>query len=304
MKKLDTIELFIDEENIKDGIDAISLVKMPAIEENFVALNQHRIEFKSIDDDKRIIIGLALVPDKLIYRRNGDYEYNIVFSKETVKKAAELYFKKLKNNNATLEHQEKTDGVSTIESWIVENPKIDKSALYNLNATEGSWVVIMKIDNDEVWKEVKNGTYLGLSVEGYFSDKLEMSSITQESKEQELIEKIKELLLNAEKKTSLETYNDYPQQAIENAKIALRYAEENGWGSCGTPVGKARANQLANGENISEETIARMASFERQRQNSNKELGDGCGRLMWLAWGGDAGIEWAQRKLEQIRKDK
>jgi hypothetical protein len=196
MVKLDTIELFIDEENIKDGIDAISLVKMPAIEENFVALNQHRIEFKSIDDDKRIIIGLALVPDKLIYRRNGDYEYNIVFSKETVKKAAELYFKKLKNNNATLEHQEKTDGVSTIESWIVENPKIDKSALYNLNATEGSWVVIMKIDNDEVWKEVKNGTYLGLSVEGYFSDKLEMSSITQESKDLELIEKIKQILIN------------------------------------------------------------------------------------------------------------
>jgi hypothetical protein len=197
MAKLDTIELFIDEENIKDGIDAISLVKMPAIEENFIALNQHRIEFKSIDDDKRIIIGLALVPDKLIYRRNGDYEYNIVFSKETVKKAAELYFKKLKNNNATLEHQEKTDGVSTIESWIVENPKIDKSALYNLNATEGSWVVIMKIDNDEVWKEVKNGTYLGLSVEGYFSDKLEMSSITQESKDLELIEKIKQILINA-----------------------------------------------------------------------------------------------------------
>jgi hypothetical protein len=196
MAKLDTIELFIDEENIKDGIDAISLVKMPAIEENFVALNQHRIEFKSIDDDKRIIIGLALVPDKLIYRRNGDYEYNIVFSKETVKKAAELYFKKLKNNNATLEHQEKTDGVSTIESWIVENPKIDKSALYNLNATEGSWVVIMKIDNDEVWKEVKNGTYLGLSVEGYFSDKLEMSLITQESKDLELIEKIKQILIN------------------------------------------------------------------------------------------------------------
>lgn len=99
-----------------------------------------------------------------------------------------------------------------------------------------------------------------------------------------------------------ETYNDYPEQASENAKIALRYAEEYGWGDCGTPVGKARANQLANGDNISRDTIARMASFERQRQNSDKELGDGCGRLMWLAWGGDAGVEWAQRKLEQIDK--
>lgn len=100
----------------------------------------------------------------------------------------------------------------------------------------------------------------------------------------------------------LESYNDYPIQATENAKIAIRYAEENGWGDCGTAVGKARANQLAKGEPISEDTISRMASFERHRQNSDKELGDGCGRLMWLAWGGDAGVEWAQRKLEQIRK--
>jgi len=102
------------------------------------------------------------------------------------------------------------------------------------------------------------------------------------------------------KEQSFESYTDYPKQASENAKIALRWAEENGWGDCGTPVGKIRANQLANGEAISRETIARMAGFERHRQNSQKELGDGCGRLMWLAWGGDAGVEWAQRKLEQI----
>jgi hypothetical protein len=101
-----------------------------------------------------------------------------------------------------------------------------------------------------------------------------------------------------------ESYTDYPKQASENAKIALRWAEKNGWGSCGTPVGKARANQLAKGEPISRDTIARMAAFERHRQNSQKDLGDGCGRLMWLAWGGDAGIEWAQRKLKQIDKEK
>lgn len=100
---------------------------------------------------------------------------------------------------------------------------------------------------------------------------------------------------------TMESYTDYPLQAIENAKIALRYAEENGWGDCGTAVGKIRANQLANNEPISEDTIARMASFERHRQNSDKELGDGCGRLMWLAWGGDEGIEWASRKLKEIR---
>lgn len=101
-----------------------------------------------------------------------------------------------------------------------------------------------------------------------------------------------------------ESYDDYPQAATENAKIALRWAEENGWGDCGTPVGKIRANQLANREPISEDTISRMASFERHRQNSDKPLGDGCGRLMWLAWGGDEGIAWASRKLEQIKKSK
>lgn len=104
-------------------------------------------------------------------------------------------------------------------------------------------------------------------------------------------------------KEQFESYSDYPKQAQENAKIALRWADENGWGSCGTAVGKQRANQLAKGEPISEDTIARMAAFERHRQNSKKELGDGCGRLMWLAWGGDEGVEWAQRKLKQIRKE-
>jgi hypothetical protein len=101
-----------------------------------------------------------------------------------------------------------------------------------------------------------------------------------------------------------ETYSDYPKQATENAKIALRWAEENGWGDCGTPVGKKRANDLASNRPLSRDTIARMAGFERHRQNSQKELGDGCGRLMWLAWGGDAGIEWAQRKLKQIENEK
>jgi hypothetical protein len=108
--------------------------------------------------------------------------------------------------------------------------------------------------------------------------------------------------LVAYRRAFVDSYNDYPKQATENAKIAIRWAEENGWGDCGTAVGKARANQLANGENITRDTIARMAGFERHRQNSQKELGDGCGRLMWLAWGGDEGIEWAQRKLKEIDK--
>jgi hypothetical protein len=106
------------------------------------------------------------------------------------------------------------------------------------------------------------------------------------------------------KKEYFETYNDYPDAAVNAAKRALKWADENGWGSCGTAVGKERANQLSNRENISEDTISRMASFERHRQHKDVPYSEGCGGLMWDAWGGTAGIEWAQRKLEQIRKEK
>lgn len=99
-----------------------------------------------------------------------------------------------------------------------------------------------------------------------------------------------------------DSWNDYPEAAVQNAKTALRWAEENGWGDCGEASGKNRANQLANREKLTRETISRMSAFQRHRQNSDRPLGDGCGRLMWLAWGGDEGIAWAERKLKQIDK--
>lgn len=294
------VELIIDEKEDLSGVEAISVVEFPAIEENFIALNQ-QLQLAKVDDEKRILMGAALIPNKNIYRRNGEDEYYIFFSDATVKKASELFLMNSNQNNATLEHQKKINDLSVVESWIVEDTEMDKSKKYGLNAPVGTWMVSMKVNNDTIWNDfVKTGKVKGFSIEGYFADKLEMS--LQKEKEEELINKIKDIILNNEKKKiNLESYTDYPEQATENAKIALRYAEENGWGSCGTAVGKARANQLANREPISEDTIARMASFERQRQNSDKELGDGCGRLMWLAWGGDAGVEWAQRKLKSIR---
>lgn len=97
------------------------------------------------------------------------------------------------------------------------------------------------------------------------------------------------------------TYNDYPEAATNNAKRALKYKEEYG-SDCGTPVGWARANQLANRESLSRDTIARMASFKRHQQHKDVPYEEGCGGIMWDAWGGDAGVEWAIRKLEQIDK--
>jgi len=148
-------------------------------------------------------------------------------------------------------------------------------------------------DHEPKWSFIKD---LGIDVH--------YDNVNSEANEIENKTKARVVLVPSNVKYEIEnfenTYNDYPKAAIENAKIALRWVDENGWGSCGTSVGKIRANQLAKGESISRETIARMASFERHRQNSQKKLGDGCGRLMWLAWGGDEGVEWAKRKLKQI----
>jgi hypothetical protein len=278
---LPLVELIIDENEATDGIEAISLVHTPAIEENFVALSKQKVELKTLDEEKRIVVSLALIPDKEIYRRNSKgEEYNIVFSKETVRKASELYFKNLNNNNATLEHEEKTDGVSVIESWIVEDVEKDKTAIYGLNAVEGSWAVVMKIDNDEVWADIKEGKYLGLSIEGRFSEKeTELSEI------------------------ELESYSDYPEGVKSNARKVLEWTEKNGWGSCGTGVGKQRANQLAKGEPISAETIKRMYSYLSRHLidlDSSKSYSDGCGKLMFDAWGGKAALRWSKSKIEKL----
>lgn len=186
------VELVIDENDETSGIEAISVVETPAIEENFVALNKHELQLKEVNKEKRILMGAALIPDKSIYRRNdkGD-EYYIYFSKETVRKASELFFKRSNHKNATYEHKQPIEGMTIVESWIVEGEK-DKSAHYGLNVPVGTWMVSMKVDNDEIYEKAKKGEVKGFSIEGYFADKLDMSM--QEAKRQETINKLKELL--------------------------------------------------------------------------------------------------------------
>lgn len=104
-----------------------------------------------------------------------------------------------------------------------------------------------------------------------------------------------------------DSISDYPEGVKNAAKRAVAYAEKNGWGSCGTGVGKQRASQLAKGENISVDTIKRMYSYlsrHRADLQSSKSYEDGCGKLMYDAWGGEAGLTWAERKLNQLEKEK
>ena len=186
---METIELFIADE-AKDGVFAVSLVLEPAFEEDFVALSTDRIELKVADEERKVVVGLALVPEKKIYRFMKGKEFNIFFSKDTISKAQELYMKKLNLNNVTAEHEEKVTGASVIESWIVEDSKNDKTNLYNLKATEGSWAIMMKIDNEELWSKVKSGEFKGFSIEGIFGGFEQLEA----SKDKDIVEQIKELI--------------------------------------------------------------------------------------------------------------
>lgn len=88
-----------------------------------------------------------------------------------------------------------------------------------------------------------------------------------------------------------------------NARKAIEYAEKNGWGDCGTPVGKQRANQLAKGEKISVETIKRMRNYLIRHEgdlDSSKSYSDGCGKLMYDSWGGRAALRWSESKLKEL----
>tara|TARA_R100001530_G_scaffold104032_1_gene72433 strand:+ start:273 stop:857 length:585 start_codon:yes stop_codon:yes gene_type:complete len=193
---MDIIELVINEEEELSGIDAISVVESPAIEEDFIALKkQHELKLAEVDAEKRILMGAALVPDKPIYRRNGEHEFYIYFSKDTINKASQLFLKQGKQSKATLEHTETyLSGMTVVESWIVEDKKQDKSAKYGFDVPVGTWMVSMKVDNDEVWDKVKLGEIKGFSIEGFFADKLEKKQDPKLTEEQKLIKQILNVL--------------------------------------------------------------------------------------------------------------
>lgn len=172
-------ELVISENNQDLAIDAISLVTDPAIEVDFVYFNKSKnnLTLAKIDEEKRMLVSPALIPNKQIYRYDAatDQDYYVYFSKETVRLASEMYLKHNNHHKATYQHEEQVDGVLTIESWIKEGD-MDKSKLYGFDLPDGTWFVKMKIENEQMWEKIKQGELKGLSIEGYFVDKMEQLS--------------------------------------------------------------------------------------------------------------------------------
>jgi hypothetical protein len=189
---MDIIELVIDENEELSGIEAISVVSAPAIEENFLALkNEEQIRLAEVSKEKRILMGAALIPDRPIYRKNGEQEFYIFFSKDTVVKASQMYLKAGNQGQATMEHtEEKLEGMTVVESWIIEDSVHDKSRKYGLDLPLGTWMVSMKVDNDDIWDNyVKQNKIVGFSIEGYFADRL--NNKVKENKTDQLTEEDK-----------------------------------------------------------------------------------------------------------------
>jgi len=196
-KTTSIVELIISDDNQELAIDAISLVTSPAIESEFIFFGKEKnnLTFAKVDEEKRMLISPALIPNKNIFRHdpNTDSDYYVYFSKETVRKAAELYLKHNNHHKATYQHQDRVSGVLTVESWIKEGDS-DKSKLYGYDLPNGTWFVKMKIENDELWQKIKAGELKGLSIEGYFTNKFEQMQKTKETTTEEILSAFNELV--------------------------------------------------------------------------------------------------------------
>lgn len=303
---MDIIELFIDENDDVSGIEAVSIVENPAIEEDFVALKTQEFKFAEVNKEKRILMGAALIPNKPIYRVSGESEYYIYFSRETVRKASELFFIKGNHNKSTLEHQLPLEGLVAVESWIVEDKEKDKSKVYGMDMPLGTWMLSMKVLNDDVWENyVKTGKVKGFSIEGYFADKVERPnepnqlSAWNQAEEDFLVEELKQVLSGQE----LESYSDYPKSVSNNAKRGIELNEKVN-NKCATQVGKIRATQLAQGKPVSVETIKRMFSYlSRAEVYYDKGDTESCGYISYLLWGGKSAKSWAESKLNSLENE-
>jgi hypothetical protein len=312
---MNIIELILDDQEESIGIEAISVVENPAIEEDFIALDSQLIELKELNKEKQILLGALLIPNKPIYRKSGDDEYYIYFSKETVEKASQMYLMKGNQNNSTLEHQHKLSGLSLVESWIVEDEVHDKSRKYGMNVPVGTWMGAVKVNNSEVWNDyVKTGKVKGFSIEGYFVDKVERPkepikdlqaelSAIEEAEAEYLLSQVKAIIksdkrLKQGKRTEMESFSDYPESVSNNAKRGIELNEKVN-NRCATQVGKVRAQQLAQGKPISMETIKRMFSY-LSRAEVYYEAGDteSCGYISYLLWGGKSAKSWAESKIK------
>ena len=177
MKKRKLIELIVRDDQMTEqlnGVGAISLVEFPAIEENFIAFSHNKnYSMAKMEIEKKMLTGPALIPDKKIFRYNEETneEYDVYFSAETIEKCMVDFMRCNRNHETTFEHTSPIKDVFIVETWIVSTDN-DRARDLGYDVPNGTWMVSMKVDNDEVWNKVKDGTVRGFSIEGMFTEML------------------------------------------------------------------------------------------------------------------------------------
>ena len=175
---------------------AVSLVEDPAIESNFIALSKQKSSIK-LENEKRLLIGAALVPNKPIYRNVNGNEFYISFDETTIEKLAQDFLANDYQHNITVDHQEEANDIVIVESWI-KTSENDKSVSYGLNEPIGTWFIGMKVNNDEIWQRIKDGFYKGFSIEAVVGlDELINNNNLQLAMDKEFIDKLREIIYEA-----------------------------------------------------------------------------------------------------------
>jgi len=192
MDKKRIVKCVIDE-NGKLGLTAMGLVDMPAIEENWVALSSTKIKLASVDNERRMLYGAALIPEKLILRidKNNE-EYYMTFDKPTIETLAHDFYKKNLHHTTNLQHAYPVTGVTIVESWLKEGDSDKSLALGLSDLPNGTWFIGAKVDDDNVWNEVKSGNIRGFSIEGMFVE--EAVEMKVQSVESSLLKEIERVL--------------------------------------------------------------------------------------------------------------
>jgi hypothetical protein len=146
------------------------MVEAPAIESDFVALSkEEEVKVFLESDERHMVYGAALIPDKDIYRNNGEQEFYISFTKESIEKMSQDFMKNYRQNEVTLDHEEMANDITITESWLVEDPYKDKANALGINVPKGTWMIGMKVNQIDVWERVKSGELKGFSVESMIS---------------------------------------------------------------------------------------------------------------------------------------
>jgi hypothetical protein len=302
--------ILVDEE---DGVFANSFVDTPAIERDFVFFGKE-IHFQTVSDEKRLVAGPLLIPNKKILRLQGDgTPYYVFFKPETIDAISRKFMKNKYNNEVTVDHDKKVSGVYLTESWLIEQSAKDKSNIYGYTLPKGTWFGIYKVENDDVWAKVKSGEFRGFSIEGLFEHKVSTIKLSMEKSIDELTEDEAELFLSeikalikkdkrykSKQRVEMESYTDYPDAVSNNAQKGIDYNLLNG-NKCASAIGKIRGQQLAQKKPISLETIQRMYSYLSRAETyyTGADKND-CGYISFMLWGGLAGKRWAESKLREL----